>query len=224
MEPLKLITAFSILAAPAPLPDHPNIKQYLPVLVSEVSERWSSCPIPSALAGQVEQETCPSLKSKMCWSPYAELKTSREYGFGLGQITLTKSFDNFAEARKLDSSLAGWKWENRWNAEFQLRTLVLTDKANYEKFQTAYSEFDRMAFALAGYNGGVAGVLSDRRVCLATAGCNPERWFGNVEHTSKKSRVAASGYGKSFFQINREYVSTILNLRRHRYSHAFRGE
>ena len=67
----------------------------MPTLATEQRTHWPDVPIRSALAAQVEQETCPSLKSAKCWNPRAELKTSREYGFGLGQLTVTQKFDNF---------------------------------------------------------------------------------------------------------------------------------
>lgn len=194
-----------------------NALLHLPTLMAQVQTYWPDAPMRSVFAGQVEQETCVSLKSKKCWSPYAELKTAREYGFGLGQITITKSFDNFKEAKKLDSSLKNWQWENRYNAEFQLRTLVLTDRINFGKFGWASDPYERMGFALAAYNGGVGGVLSDRSVCRTVTQCDPARWFGHVEKASRKAKVAASGYGKSFFEINREYVRNILTLRRFKY-------
>lgn len=195
----------------------PNEKAYLPVLCVEVVQYWPEAPEKDTFPAQVQQETCPSLKSKKCWSPTAELKTSREYGFGLGQITVTKRFDNFKEAKKLDRSLANWTWEGRYNAQFQLRTLVLTNKFNYSKLSWAADSHERLALTFASYNGGLGGVLSDRGVCKATSGCDPSRWFNNIAKTSKKSKVTASGYGESFFSINRKYVSNIMFIRRERY-------
>lgn len=201
----------------------PNEALYLPVLRSEVVSYWPDASPKSAFAAQVQQETCPSLRSKKCWSPTAELKTEREYGFGLGQLTVTAKFDNFKEAKKLDPSMKDWQWENRYNAQFQLRTMLLMDKFNYGKFTWASSQRERMAFSFAAYNGGVGGVLSDRAVCRTTSGCNPDAWFGHVEHTSKKAKVASKGYGKSFFEINRLYTANIMGLRRDRYR-AYFGE
>ena len=196
--------------------------KYLPVLNSELDKYWPEAPWRSVFAAQVRQESCISLKHSICWTPYAELKTSREYGFGLGQITVTKSFDNFKEAKKLDSSLKDWVWENRYNAEYQLRTLVLMDKFAWGKFFWASDSYERMAFTFAGYNGGIGGVLSDRAVCRTISLCRPERWFGNVELTSKKAKVAASGYGLSFFQINRNYVRNNMGPYRDRYYSYFK--
>lgn len=194
-----------------------NEAQYLPLLKQEIGTSWPTAPWRSVFAAQIRQETCPSLKSKKCWSPYAELKTDREYGFGLGQITLTKSFDNFKEAKKLDSSLKEWSWGNRYNAVYQIRTMVLTDRFNYGRSAWAPDDKQRMSFTFAAYNGGMGGVLSDRAVCRGVQGCNPNVWFGHVEHTSKKAKVAKAGYGQSFFQINRGYVSHIMGEYRTRY-------
>lgn len=193
--------------------------QYLPVLEQEIDLRWPDAPLRSMLAAQVEQETCRSLTHSKCWSPYAELKTDREYGFGLGQITITKEFDNFLVAKKLDFTLKEWNWENRYDAEFQLRTLVLTNRFNYGKFDWILNPIHRLAFSTAAYNGGLGGTFADRRICRAMPieDCDPDIWFDNVEHTSRKAKVAKAGYGKSFFEINREYVKNILLVRRFKY-------
>lgn len=201
-----------------------NEEKYLPMLHRELNTHWPTVSTKSVFAAQVQQETCSSLKSKKCWSPTAELKTSREYGFGLGQITITSKFNNFTEARKLDRSLKDWVWENRYNPEYQLRTMVLSDKFNYGKFTWAGGEHDRLAFSFAAYNGGIGGVLSDRAICRTVSGCDQSRWFGHVEHTSNKARVSQKGYGQGFFQINRAYVKNIMVVRRARYKLYFGEE
>lgn len=196
---------------PDPVPPYTtNERAHLPVLHAEIAQHWPDVPRRAFLGGQIRKETCAGLKSKKCWSPTAELKTDREYGFGLGQLTVTARFDNFKEAKKLDKSLATWSWDDRYAPEFQIRTLILMDRNAYRSFSWAANDNERMAFALAAYNGGIGGVLSDRTVCKATPNCNNAVWFDNVEHTSKKAKVAASGYGQSFFQINRAYVRDIM--------------
>ena len=215
-----LFLAFASRATAADLP--PNAVKYLPVLAAEQLLHWPDAPLPSALAAQVEQESCPSLKSAKCWNPHTELKTSREYGFGLGQITITSRFDNFKEARKLDSSLRDWQFEDRYDPARQLRTLVLMDRANYLRLASLIPDRqERLAMSLSGYNGGMGGVLSDRRLCASINGCDPARWWGNVERYSLKNKTAAHGYGKSFFEINREYPRNILFARRVRYAGHF---
>lgn len=196
---------------PVDLP--PNAVQNIPVLAREICDHWPALPYPYFVGSQVEQETCASLKSKRCWSPTVEFKTDREYGFGLGQLTITPRFDNFKEAIKLDPSLAGWKWELRYDPSYQLRTLVFMDKRAYDSFPAAATSKDQMAFMLAAYNGGIGGALNDAKLCRVTKGCDSTRWFGHVEKTSLKSRTKWQGYGKSAFEINREYVYNVLRVR-----------
>jgi hypothetical protein len=189
--------------------------QHITTLKYQISQVWPSVPIPAALAGQIEQETCPSLTHKKCWNPRAELKTDREYGFGIGQITVTSRFNNFEEVKKLDAKLKSWRWEDRYDPERQLRALVLMDRAAFMKLSFA-ADYERMAFMLSSYNGGLGGVMQDRRLALSK-GADPNKWFGNVEAHSFKSKTKAHGYGQSFFEVNREYVRNVLKVRMQRY-------
>lgn len=189
----------------------------LPLLGELVCQLWPGSD-PALFAGQIEQETCPSLESKLCWNPRAELKTTREYGFGLGQLTITERFDNYREATKTIKELGDWKWENRYDPRMQMIALVSMDRRLWVSAgDLASTPVDRVAFMLSSYNGGFGGLLSDRRLCATTPGCDKTKWFKNVEATSLKAKLAASGYGKSFYQINREYVSNILLKRMPRY-------
>ena len=195
----------------------PNSKEYLPLLNKVINESWKDLSIKSMTGGQIEQETCMSLKHKKCWNPKAELKTEREYGFGFGQITITDKFNNFEEIKKMDKDLKSWKWEDRYDPYRQLKSLVVYDKFIYNKIFGANSDYDRLCFTLAAYNGGLGGVTQERQLCKLTKNCDSTKWFNNVENTSKKSKKKYKGYGKSFFEINREYVSNILLLRRQKY-------
>lgn len=165
----------------------------------------------------MEQETCYSLTHSKCWNPKAELKTSREYGFGLGQLTVTSKFNAFAEVKSMDSSLKDWSWENRYDPQFQLRALVVKMRFNYDLTPKTAEPTNRQQFATAGYNGGIYGTLGEIKLCKATKGCDPDVWFGHVEKTSKKSKKAIGEYAKSFFDINREYVRNVFIVRIDRY-------
>lgn len=214
-----LLGCLSTARAAEPAPQPPAAaRALLPVLKSEQLAFWQGMPDPATLGAQVEQETCPSLRSRMCWSPHAELKTPYEYGVGLGQVTITKSFDNFAAARGLDPSLRDWQFADRFDPRRQLRTLVLTDRGLYRALGAVPGARDRLAMTFAAYNGGLGGVRSDRRLCAAVRGCDPGRWFGNVELHSLKARAARAGYGQSAFAINRGYVRNVLIVRRVRYA------
>jgi len=179
----------------------------------------------AALAGQIQTESCVSLKSPKCWNPRAELKTSRENGRGLGQITKvfnadgSVKFDAADDVRKLDKDLAGWKGEGIWDPRLQMRGLIVYDRDIYlnKLPKTIQEGQERLAMMFAGYNGGVGSILSDRRLCGSIKGCNPDLWFGNVELHSMKQKTKVQGYGKSFFDINREYPKNILFIRKQKY-------
>lgn len=222
---LGVLAALPALGAEVPA----RAKEYLPTLVQVQQASWPDAPSPSFLAGQVEQESCVTLRSSKCWNPRAELKTSREWGVGLGQFTRAYRadgsirFDTISSLAAAHEELQGWSWALRYDARYQLQAIVLMDRDLYRQQRSAATDADRLAFTLSAYNGGNAGLLQDRRLCGNTTGCNPGQWFGNVEHTSLKSRQAHRGYGQSFFNINREYVANILNVRRFKYEPYFQG-
>lgn len=218
--------AYCIPAAAAGIPK--GAVQYLPELVSVQQDIWPSAPMPSFLAAQVEQESCISLTHSKCWNPRAELKTKRENGIGFGQFTRAYKadgsirFDKISELAATHKSLRGWSWANRYDPHYQLTAIVEMDKAIYGRQKNAATERDRLSFTLSAYNGGEAGVLQDRRLCSNTRGCDSTRWLGHVAKTSLKSKVPHPGYKQSFYAINREYVTNVLDVRRSKYEPYFK--
>lgn len=202
---------------------------YLPILVEQQRSIWPDAPMPSFLAAQVEQESCISLTHSKCWNPTVQLKTSREWGRGLGQVTTayradgSVRFDKQEELRQQFASLRGWTTDRWADPRYQLTAIVEMDKVIYLRVRNAATPVDRLSFMLSAYNGGEAGVLQDRRLCANTLRCDPSRWLGHVERTSAKSRVPHPGYRQSFYAINREYVSNVIGLRRPKY-HPFFAE
>lgn len=184
---------------------------HLPTLGAEVAAHWPDAPDWALFAGQIEKESCITLKHSKCWNPRAELRTAREQGTGLGQVTRTARFDSLAELRaQFPRELAGWSWDSPtlYDPAFQIRALLLMDRRNHRAL-TDVPEPDRMDMALAAYNGGMGGLLGERKLCQSTRGCDHRRWTGHVEHTSMKSRTPWKGYGQSAFQINRGYPSGV---------------
>lgn len=191
----------------------PNVDLYLPVLVAEYKANWFDLLWPEKLAGQVEQETCPSRKSKRCWNPKTENinpKNNGEYGFGLGQITNTNKYNNFDDVVQKYSGMKGWKWEDRFNPTYQLRALIYMDRAAYRVFtKSGVDAENALRFAFSSYNGGQGGVIKDRKFCAQFKDCNPNVWYGNVETHSVKAKTKLNGYSISAFTINRDYVANI---------------
>lgn len=210
----------------------PAARALLPVLADEQGAHWPELSMPSVLAAQIEQETCITRTHRHCWSPRAELKTSREYGFGLGQHTRAFSadgglrFDAHAEAlEKYGPSLSAWTWDNRYDARLQLRAVVLGNRSCYGQIRRlGPDDYNTLAMCDAAHNGGLGGVLSERRICARVPGCDPDRWFGHVEHHSLKSRARTSGYGASWFEINRTHVRNVMIVRRPPYARWFGEE
>lgn len=190
--------------------------QYLPLLAAQLTQYWASYPLPHYIAAQVDQESG--------WKPRATLRTSRELGAGFGQFTKTFTadgrvrFDALGEMRaKHKAELAGWSWANPYDETMQLRALVLKNRDNWQAIRFAANDNEHTAMMLVAYNGGLGRVLSDRNLCRNTPGCDPARWWGNIEHTSLLAKTTVKGYGRSFFQINREYPQLIMRVRAPKY-------
>lgn len=223
--PYSASAQLSPSAAKNSLPE--NALKNGPLLVEMLKEKWPSVTYPEFNFGQIEKETCITLKHSKCWTERAELKTTREYGFGFGQFTIAynkdgrERFNAFKEVKRLDKDLQGWSFEDRFDKRYNMMAFVVRSKHDYYSITGAADDLSRHAFRLSAYNGGRGGLLQDRRLCKATIGCDPSIWFGHVQHTSYKSRVAQKGYGKSWYQVNREYVSSIIYDRSPKYRRFF---
>ena len=219
---MKKWAVLALFAGSALANDIPaNASKYIPILNKSIDQLWPSIQMRSYFAAQIEQETCITLKHSKCWNPRAELKTSREYGFGLGQFTIAytadgkERFNVWKETKAMSKALKDWEWEDRYNPEMQIKAMIIKNKVNYGTLSFAFDEYQRMAFLAATYNGG--STFRDRKLCEAIKGCFSNVWFGNVELHSVKSKTKIPGYGKSFFEINREYVRNVIINRRPKY-------
>lgn len=201
-----------------------NAATFVPILRLEQRKAWPDHPRPALLAGLVEQESCLSLTHSRCWSPASRLKTSREEGAGLGQITRayradgTQRFDSLEDMRRQYPDLREWSWANVYKRpDLQLRAIVLMNRANYQALEAVTSKDARLAFTNAAYNGGLSGVRSERRACGLKSGCDPQQWFGHVEHTCTKSRAVLYG-NRSACDINRHHVRMVMLVRSAKYA------
>ncbi len=208
-----------------------DVRTYIPeradywrlTLKVEQIKGWPDHPKPELLPALIEHESCITLKHSRCWNPSSRLKSAREEGAGLGQITRAWSpdgklrFDALAEMRDRHPALREWSWKNVYDRpDLQMRAVVLKTRGDFMSLSVVKRESDRLEFADAAYNGGLGGVQKDRRACQVKTGCDPQRWFGHVEGTCTKSRAPLYG-GRSACEINRHHVSDVVLIRSPKY-------
>lgn len=214
-----LLLAIAPRAHAANLPA--GFAKYGPILKVEQTHYWPQHPHAPYLAALIEQESCVSLKSPKCWNPSARLKSSREEGAGMGQITRAYRADGSLRLDSLTSlktqygdALGEWSWDNVYTRpDLQLRAVVILSRDSAKPFTT---NAGWLQFGDAAYNGGVAGVQKERRACKLTPGCDPGKWFGNVDQHCLKSRQPLYG-GRSACDINREHVANVFIVRYKKY-------
>ena len=182
--------------------------QLLPVLNQEIDTYWADVVSRPWLASVPDQESN--------WKLKATLKTSRELGCGLGQFTKAYDakgnvrFDALEETKRLDPSLKGWSWADCYNAQYQLRALVLKLKANDRNCKALMADNrNTKACAAASYNGGFGSVTKRVRSCRMAQGCKPDIWFDNLNTQCAQSTVKVAGYGESFCEINSKYPGRV---------------
>lgn len=190
---------------------------------AEQRAHWPDHPRPELLPALVEHESCITLRHSRCWSATSRLKTSREEGAGLGQITRAWSpdgrlrFDALAEMRQAHPALRELSWATIYQRpDLQLRAVILKVRGDYQALRMVEDLWHRLAMADAAYNGGLGGLQKERRACQVKPRCDPQLWWGHVEATCLKSRAPLYG-GRSACDINRNHVSDVLLVRSPKY-------
>lgn len=203
----------------------PRALEYLPTVTSQMRELWPDMFAPHYVPALIEHESCIALTHSRCWSPRSQLKTHREEGAGLGQLTRAYRsdgsirFDALAEARKLDpAGLNELRWGTVYERpDLQIRVLVLMSRSTWNRLKPlVFEDWPRLAMTDAAYNGGLGGLLNERRACALKKGCDPQVWFGHVEGACTKSREPLYG-NRSACDINRHHVHDVLNARMPKY-------
>ena len=204
---LALIIAllFATVAGAEPIPE--RARPLLPVLSASLDEHWPAAPLRHVTAGQVEQESA--------WKERAQLKTSRELGRGLVQLTIayradgTERFNSYRDAVRM-RALSGWDWRaDPFNIRYQATYLVLRDRAEFAGMRKLMVD-DEQAWraALVAYNAGQGRVLK-RRAYATAAGMPADRWSGGLEHAHGPVEAALL-YGKPLWQAVNHYPQTVF--------------
>lgn len=202
-----------------------NAYKLLPVVKSEVQRLMPEIPSEPYMAALIEQESCISLRHSRCWSATAQLKTEREHGVGLFQLTRvwyrngSLRFDTLTDlSRKYRSELNGLNWNTvTQRPDLQIRAGILLVRDNYNLLSEVDYPMERLKMSVNAFNGGLRDLKQARRICGLSSGCNPDIYFDHVENHSVKSRNNLTGLSKSAWQINREHSRNIYFLRLPKY-------
>ncbi len=199
--------------------------QHLPTLSKQVKEVWPTFYAPNYFGALIEHESCISLTHSKCWNPTSRLKSDREEGAGLGQLTRafkadgSTRFDALEDAKRLDAKgLNDLRWDTVYQRpDLQMRVVILMTRANWNRLDKLVADNDgKLAMTDAAYNGGIGGVLNERRACGLREGCDPNKWFGHVEKVCLKSTKPLYA-GRSACDINRHHVHDVLHTRMPKY-------
>lgn len=200
--------------------------KYIPIVIKEVDTVLPGFPLPPYFLALAEHESCVSLKSSRCWSPTSRLKTKREEGAGLFQLTRTwrngkTRFDTLSDlVKQHPKQLGDLSWRNVYDRpDLQIKAMLFLYKSNYSKISKKGVPLitDRLAFSDMAYNGGYGRVLKDRRRCGLSKGCNPSIYFNNVEKYCTASKKKLYG-NRSACDINRHHVRDVLTKRIKKYT------
>ena len=224
---LAVLAATSAFAQPVRTYIPVQAPEHLPALSSAINQHWPALPQRHLLAGQIEKESCISLTHSRCWNATSRLKTAREEGAGLAQITRAwhttgaragqLRFDALQELKdKHPGLLGGLNWSNVYQRpDLQLLVVVLKNRDNALRFSGVAPD-QHSHFWLTSYNRGVGGVQAEMRACQLQTGCDPRRWVGHVERTCTASRQPLYA-GRSACDISRAYAPDIINVRAPKY-------
>lgn len=171
-----------------------------------------------------EQESCIHLKHKKCMNPGSRLKTSREEGAGLFQITRAYRADGSLRFDSLDDMVKRYNdelhelsWRNVYSRpDLQIRAMLLMVKESYKKLYKVSDPIERLKMTDSAYNGGIGDVNKSRIACGLAKNCDPNIWFDHVEkYNVKSTRILYDT--RSAKDINLEHVRSVFEIRLPKY-------
>lgn len=191
---------------------------FKPIIQTELDTYFNTIPDYNYAPSLIEHESCISLKHSRCWNSTSRLKSEREEGAGLGQITRAYAKDGSLRFDSLQAMKDRYKeplkeasWDTIYQKpEVQIRMVVLMIRDDYKKLYNVPSPMERLMMTDASYNGGLGGLFKERRACGMAANCDPNIWFNNVERHCLKSTKAIYGQ-RSPCDINRHHVDDVFH-------------
>lgn len=205
---IALLITILVLAIPsAHASTLDNARPYLPILSESLDKGWPAAPLRHIPAGQVEQESS--------WKERATLKTSRELGRGLVQMTIAydksgkERFNIYRDAVR-NKLLKEWDWRrDPYNVRYQLTFLVLQDRANFDQVRPYFAnDGEAWKGALVCYNAG-AGRWLQRLKNARRMGLPTNIWDGGLDRAYGKGEAALL-YGRPLYVAVNEYPKVIF--------------
>lgn len=215
-------------------PDYipPKAFLYKDQIKTELNTYFPDIPDMNYIPALIEHESCISLTHSRCWSPTSRLKSAREEGAGLPQITRAYNkdgslrFDTLSDMKnKYKTELKEASWATIYQKpNVQIRVMILLTRDNYKKLYMVKNDMYRLHMTDPAYNGGVTSVQKQRRACGLVKGCDPGIWFNNVENFCTKSKKPLYA-GRSAYDIFLGHPRDVFGHRLPKYrAHYFTGE
>lgn len=206
----------------------PQAFQYFETIKLETNNFMPELEQVNYIPGLIEHESCISLKHSKCWNPKSQLKSQREEGGGLGQLTRAYKgdgsirFDSLEDmAKRYKLELKELSWNNLYTRpDLQIRAIVLMTRGNYRSLYEIKDASERLKMTDIAYNGGLGGLQKERRVCGLAKDCDPNIWFDNVEKFCLKSKKPLYG-GRNACDINRHHAEDVFHTRMPKYEKHF---
>jgi len=198
-----------------------NAYDYLPQVYEEVARIIPELSTPYYFPALIEHESCicirPSRRCRRCFNPRSRLKTWREEGAGLFQLTRTFYRNGRVKwdivrtlKRENPELLSELNWYNIYDRpDLQIRAGLILWKSNWNRLSSNIDEENRRRFADAIFNGGWKFFNRERKTCGLRYDCDPNVWYGNVADISSGRNRRALYSGKTAWQINRRHVRDV---------------
>jgi len=206
----------------------PQAFEYKETILSELSAFFPNIPDYNYVPALIEHESCISLRHSRCWKSTSELRSKREQGVGLGQVTRafredgSVRFDTLSNLKNMyKSELKEASWDIIKNRpDLQIRMIVLLLRTDNKQLYSIQDELVRLHFTDSAYNGGIRDIHRSRRACGLVKNCNPQYWFGHVENYIQKSNKILYG-NRSAIDINKHHVKDIFKTRMPKYQQQY---
>ena len=191
---------------------------------TELDKHFNYIPTYNYVPALIEHESCISLKHSRCWNSTSELRTKREQGLGLSQVTRafredgTVRFDVLTDMRKKYlAELKEANWDTfKHRPDLQIRLTVLLLRDNWRALRDVEDPMARLHMTDAAYNGGIGWIQRERRACGLAKDCNPGLWFDNTERYCLRSKKVIYG-NRSVCDIAAGHPSDVFKNRLPKY-------